>query len=376
MKIAIVANSAWAAYNFRLNLAEFILREGFEVIFIIPFDYNYSEKLRENFECYNLAIDAKSLNPIKDLKILFNLIVLYSKLKPDLVCNFTIKLNIYGSLAARLCNIPSIANITGLGTVFITTSIVTFAAKWLYKFALLFPSKIFFQNNEDLNYFFEKNIISNSNVSLLPGSGVDLNKFHFSPVIIKKEKFIFLMISRVLKDKGIYEYIEAIKIIKNNYPSYLIEFQLLGEAKVNNKSAIKISELNIWVDQGLISYLGVSDEVYNVILECHCVVLPSYREGMPRSILEAFAIGRPSIVSDVPGCRSIVEHKINGLLCKVKSSEDLAKKMIEMIEFPEETRIKFAENGRYKIEKYFDEKIVIDTYLKSINEILSNEKSI
>ena len=184
------------------------------------------------------------------------------------------------------------------------------------------------------------------------------------------------MISRVLRDKGIYEYIEAIKIIKNEYPNQLIEFQLLGETNVNNKSAIKNSELALWIDQGLISYLGVSDQVHNVILGCHCVVLPSYREGMPRSILEAFAIGRPSIVSDVPGCRDIVEHEGNGLICKVKSAEDLAKKMIEMFELPEEARIRYAENGRNKVEHYFDEKIVIDTYLKSINDNLNNEKNI
>ena len=376
MKIAIVANSSWAAYNFRLNLAEGIVQDGFEVIFIIPFDGKYSEKLRKNFECHNLAIDAKSLNPLKELKVLFSLFRFYTKLKPDLVCHFTIKLNIYGSIAAWICNIPSIANITGLGTVFITRSLATFAAKLLYKFSLLFPSKIFFQNNEDLNYFFDQNIISNSSIGLLPGSGVDLTKFQFSPVIPKKEKFVFLMVSRVLKDKGVYEYIDAIKIIKNKYPNYLIQFQLLGEVNANNKSAIDISELNLWVSEGLIDYLGVSDQVANIILKCHCVILPSYREGMPRSILEAFAIGRPVIVSDVAGCRNVVEHKHNGLLCKVKSSTDLASKMIEMFELPQEVRMQFARNGRNKIEEYYDEKIVINTYLKSINNILIDEKSI
>jgi glycosyltransferase involved in cell wall biosynthesis len=376
MKIAIVTNSSWAAYNFRLNLAEAIESNGFEVIFIIPFDGKYSEKLKENFKCYNFAIDSKSLNPFKDLQTFFILFGIYMKVKPNLVCHFTIKLNIYGSLAAKLCNIPSIANITGLGTVFIKNSIATFIAKFLYKFSMIFPCKIFFQNNDDLNYFLENKLINNLKGQILPGSGVDLNKFKFSPIGLKKNRFVFLMIARLLKDKGIYEYIEAIRIIKNQYSGQLIEFQLLGEANVNNKSAIKTSELTLWVDLGLISYLGVSDQVQNVILECNCVVLPSYREGMPRSILEAFAIGRPSIVTDVPGCRDIVEHKRNGLLCKVKSAEDLAKKMIEMVELPEEARLKFAENGRNKIEYYFDEKIVIDAYLKSINDNLNNEKNI
>ncbi len=376
MKIAIVANSSWAAYNFRLNLAQNIVREGFEVIFIIPFDGKYSEKLQEDYVCHNLAIDAKGLNPFKELKTLYSLFTFYRNAKPGVVCHFTIKLNIYGSIAARLCNIPSIANITGLGTAFLNKNIYTFLAKLLYKFALLFPSKIFFQNNEDLSYFFEKKLINNSKIKLLPGSGVDLNKFKFNPVLIKTDRFIFLMISRLLKDKGIYEYIEAIRIIKNKYPTLLIEFQLLGEMNTNNKSAIKASELNLWINDDLVNYLGVTDQVQNNISECHCVVLPSYREGMPRSILEAFAVGRPVIVSDVPGCRDIVEDKTNGLLCKVKSAEDLAKKMIEMIEFPEEIRIKFAKNGRNKIQNYFDEKIVINTYIKSINDILGDEKNI
>tara|TARA_B100000767_G_C19730127_1_gene521266 strand:+ start:369 stop:1499 length:1131 start_codon:yes stop_codon:yes gene_type:complete len=375
MKIAITANSSWAAYNFRFNLAKSIEKEGFKVIFIIPYDGEYSEKLEENFECHNLNIDSKSLNPFKDLIALINLFSIYLKVKPDLVCHFTIKLNIYGSISAKILNIPSIANITGLGTVFIKSSIATFFAKFLYKLALKFPSKIFFQNISDLSYFVEKKLAKDSKVCLIPGSGVDLTKFKFNLNIQKKDRFVFLMISRLLKDKGIYEYIEAVKIIKKEYPDCLIEFQLLGEANANNKTAIKDSELNLWVESGLINYIGVSDQVQNNILECNCVILPSYREGMPRSILEAFAVGRPSIVSDVPGCRDIVDHQINGLLCKVKSSEDLARKMIEMIKLPEHLRIKFAKNGRNKIENFFDEKIVISTYLESINDILSHEKN-
>jgi len=183
------------------------------------------------------------------------------------------------------------------------------------------------------------------------------------------------MIARVLKDKGIYEYIEAIKIIKNKYPSKSVEFQLLGEVNAINKSAIKAVELNQWVSEGLVNYLGVTDQVQNKILGCHCVILPSYREGMPRSILEAFAMGRTVVATDVAGCRDIVEHNINGFLCKVKSSEDLANKMIAMIHLPYDKRIKFAENGRKKIETFFDEKIVINEYFRTINNILSNEKS-
>ena len=374
MKIAIVANSAWAAYNFRINLALAINGEGHEVIFIIPHDSEYSKKLKKKFECHNLYLDSKGLNPFKDIKTFINLLGIYKKVKPDIVCHFTVKPNIYGSIAARVFKISSLNNITGLGTLFISRNFATYVAKLLYRYSLSFSKKVFFQNTEDLNYFLHNKLICKSKSTLLPGSGVDLEKFKFSTTAVQKDKFVFLLISRLLRDKGIYEYIDAIRIIKRRYPEKLIEFQLLGEVGVNNRSAIKVSELEAWINDDLICYLGFTDQVENIISGCDCVVLPSYREGMPRSILEAFAIGRTVIVSDVPGCRNIVDHKTNGLLCKVKSSEDLARKMITMMRISQDTRNKLAKNGRKKVESLFDEKIVIKAYLKVINDIVSHEK--
>ena len=374
MKIAIIVNSAWAAYNFRVNLALAMVNVGYEVIFIIPYDGDFSEKLKKKFECHNLSIDAKSLNPFNDIKTFINLLGIYKNAKPDIVCHFTVKPNIYGSIAARVFKVSSLNNITGLGTLFISRNFATYVAKLLYRFSLSFSKKVFFQNTEDLNYFLHNKLICKSKSALLPGSGVDLEKFKFSTTVVQKNKFVFLLISRLLRDKGIYEYIEAIRIIKRRYPEKLIEFQILGEVGVNNRTAIKVSELEAWINDDLICYLGVTDHVENIISECHCVLLPSYREGMPRSILEAFAIGRPVIVSDVPGCRDIVDHKTNGLLCKVKSSEDLARKMITMMRISQDTRNKLAKNGRKKVESLFDEKIVIKAYLKVINDIVSHEK--
>ena len=376
MKIAIVVNSAWAAYNYRFNLALAINRAGHEVMFIIPYDSEYSEKLKKKFQCHNLYLDSKSLNLFKDIKTFINLLGIYKKVKPDIVCHFTIKPNIYGSIAARVFKISSLNNITGLGTLFISKNFTTDVAKLLYRFSLSFSKKVFFQNTEDLNYFLQNKLISKSKSALLPGSGVDLEKFKLSTASEHKDKFVFLLITRLLRDKGIYEYIEAIKIIKRRYSEKPIEFQVLGEVGGNNRTAIQVSELEGWVKDDLICYLGFSNQVEKVISECDCVVLPSYREGMPRSILEAFAVGRPAIVSDVPGCRDIVEHKINGLLCKVKSSKDLARKMITMMRISQEYRYKLSEEGRKKVECFFDEKIVIDTYIQSINNIARHEKII
>ena len=376
MKIAIVTNSAWSAYNFRLNLAKALIKEGNEVIFIIPFNNNYSEILQEEFKCYQLFLDPKSLNPFKDLKTFFNLSKLYKKTKPDVILHFTIKLNIYGTLAAKFNKIQSLANVTGLGTLFIRRGIATYISEFLYKISLHFSFKIFFQNKEDLNYFLNKKIIKESNTQIIPGSGVDLRKFKLTPVDKANNKFIFLLIARLLKDKGIYEYIEAIKIVKKKFPNDLIEFQLLGEANSENKTAIGASELRSWINDNLIKYLGTSNHVERIIAGCDCVVLPSYREGMPRSILESFAVGRPVIVSDVPGCREIVDDNINGLLCEVKSSVDLSNKMLSMIQMSDVERFNLALNGRTKVENLFDEEIVISSYIKTINNIESNEKNI
>lgn len=370
MKIAIVTNSAWAAYNFRVNLANAFIREGHEVVFIAPYDSIYSDKLKKQFNCHQLFIDPKSLNFLKELVTFFHLLKIYRETRPEVICHFSIKINIYGSMVAKVYNIPCLANITGLGTLFINKNIATYLSESLYKLSLFFSYKTFFQNNEDLNYFLKKKLIRKSKTELIPGSGVDLNKFKFVPIGKNKKKFVFLLVARLLKDKGIYEYIEAIRIIKKKYPNKQIEFQILGEANPKNKTAVLKSELDDWINQNLINYLGTSDSVERVIEDCHCLILPSYREGMPRSILEAFAIGRPVIASDVPGCREIVEHNINGLLCKVKSSDDLSKKMLSMLSMSNEERIILGKNGRKKVESFFDEEIVFEKYLKAINNIL------
>ena len=374
MKIAIVVNSAWAAYNFRSNLATGFEYAGYEVIFVIPYDGNYSKKLQEKFQCYDLYLNAKSLNPMQDIKTLISLFNIYKRADPDIVCHFTIKPNIYGSIVARILGMPSINNITGLGTLFIRKSLATYIAKLLYRLALLFSNLVFFQNIQDQKYFLDNKLVRKSKSRLIPGSGVDLERFKLFKPIIKKGKFIFLLIARLLRDKGVYEFIDAIRMIKKNYPEILLEFQILGEVGVDNRTAIQRSELESWIKDDLVKYLGVSDKVERVIAQCDCVVLPSYREGMPRSVLEAFAMETPVIVSDVPGCVDIVDHQVNGLICKVKSSTDLAEKMVNMFSMSEKMRQEMGLKGRSKVGDFFDEKIVIDAYIKSINHIVNNEK--
>jgi glycosyltransferase involved in cell wall biosynthesis len=376
MKIAIVVNSAWAAYNFRSNLASSFESLGHKVTFIVPFDGEYSDKLKKNFKCKNYYLNAGGLNPFQDIKTLLSLINVFKSLKPDIICNFTIKPNIYGSIAAKINTIPSICNITGLGTVFIRRNIFTLFVGLLYRVALSFSNLVYFQNIQDQDFFVSNKFIKQAKTQLLPGSGVDLTRFKPSNLTSKTDVFVFLLISRVIKDKGVYEFIEAIRRVKRDFPNVQLEFQILGEVEVENRTVIQKSELEKWIEDGLVNYLGVTNEVEKVIAKCDCVVLPSYREGMPRSVLEAFAMEKPVIVSNVPGCVDIVDHKVNGLICKVKSHKDLADKMITMFSMSQTLRNEMALNGRTKVENFFDENIVINQYIESIQAVVSNEKTV
>lgn len=366
-KIAIVLNNSWSAYNFRLNLARSLTKNSYEVIFIAPYDEKYSELIKKEFNFFDINIDVKGINPICDFKTMVALYKLYKQLNIDMVLNFTIKPNIYSSTVSGILGIKSISNVTGLGTIFIKQSIITKIAKLLYKIALGFNSKVFFQNNDDRSLFIENNLVKDEKTDLLPGSGVDLNKF----IPIEKEDdgiFRFLLIARLLKDKGILEFIEGIKIIKSKYKN--VEFQILGAVGVENNTAISNEELQVWIDNGLVHYLGTTDNVQNIISNCDCIVLPSYREGTPRSLLEACAMEKPIVATNVVGCKEVVDNNINGYLCEVRNAQDLADKMEMMLNLSYDERNAMGKAGRKKIVKEFDEKIVIDKYLEVIKDIL------
>jgi glycosyltransferase involved in cell wall biosynthesis len=366
-KIAIVLNSAWHAYNFRFNLARGLSNNKYEVVFIAPYDEKYSKLIKEEFEFFDININAKGISPINDFKTITSLYILYKKENIDMVLNFTIKLNIYSSIVAGILNIKSISNITGLGTVFIKQSIITKIAKILYKFALKYNDIVFFQNDDDRNLFVENKLVLKEKTILLPGSGVDLNKF--TPIFKQNNSvFTFLMIARLIKDKGVLEYIEAVKIIKSKYGA-VVECQILGSVEVENKTAIAKEELQIWMDADLVKHLGMSDNVQSVIEKVDCVVLPSYREGTPRSLLEACAMERPVIATNVVGCKEVIDDGVNGYLCAVKNAHELANKMEIMLNLSNDERRVMGRAGRKKVTKDFDENIVINKYLSNINII-------
>jgi glycosyltransferase involved in cell wall biosynthesis len=288
----------------------------------------------------------------------------------DVILNFTIKPNIYGSMVAKLLNIDSVNNITGLGTVFIRKTIVTTIVRMLYKLSLASSTHVFFQNPDDRDYFLYKKLVPNNKASLVPGSGVDVDKF--KPVNIDNDgTFRFLLVARVIRDKGIFEYINAAAILKKKYSN--IEFGLLGELDPINQTAIPKEKILGFHNDGVINYLGKTDNVREQLTKTDCVVLPSYREGSPRSLMEASSMAIPIITTDVVGCRQVINDGITGLLCQVRSSSDLALKMEEMFKMTENDRNKMGKLGRNKMLKEFDELIVIDQYMRTIDGILAKK---
>ena len=365
--IAIVLNASWNLFNFRLNLIRSIEKAGYKVVLIAPYD-QYSDILKKEFEYHDIYISNQGTNPKEDIKTFIQFYRLYKQVKPDIVLHYTIKPNIYGTLASHFLGIKSINNIAGLGTLFIKHNFVTTIAKWLYKYSQSKAEKIFFQNNDDFKLFTDEGLVEKSKCDILPGSGVDLEKFKPVTTIKKDKVFRFLLISRMLWDKGVKEYVEAAKIIKEKYPH--VEFQLLGFLDVENKAAISQAQMTKWVQDGYIQYLGVSDKVQQEIAQADCIVLPSfYREGTPRALLESASMAKPIVTTDNVGCRDVVDDGINGFLCKTRDTEDLVEKLEMMLDLNAEERAEMGKKGREKMQRQFDEQIVINKYLDAVNKL-------
>lgn len=365
MKVAIVINTSWNIYNFRMDLIHSLKENGMEVIAIAPED-EFSAKLQEVLNYYPLQMEQKGTNPLKDLLLIRRFYRLYKKLQPDCILHYTIKPNIYGTIAARLAGIPCINNVSGLGTVFLHKNLVSKIAQSLYRFAFRFPHNVFFQNRDDRNLFIDLRLIKKEKTDVLPGSGINLNKFHPQP-LPQKQPFTFILVSRLLYDKGIVEYAEAAAIIKETNPE--TRFLLAGSLDTNSALGIPKSMLKSWQDDNLIEYLGFTTEIQKIMSECHCVVLPSYREGTPRTLLEAAALARPIVTTDVPGCREVVVDSYNGYLCKERDADDLANKMLKVLNTEYTSLTELGNNGRNLVESKFSQEFVAAKYLESLKTL-------
>ena len=368
--IVICSNYAWTIYTFRLPLIRELERKGY-CIYILTQRDNYTKYVKREFKnCFNLYLDRSGFNPFHDITTCIHIIIYLLLIKPNALLTFTIKPNIYGGFAARLLGVPHFPNITGLGTTFIGTSKLLRIVKIMYKLALSKSTKVFFQNNDDSKLFNNLKIVSNTRSIRLPGSGIDLKRYQPSSQIMyhtSNKRFRFLLVSRMLWDKGIGEYVAAARYIINKYQN--VEFCLLGFLGIQNPSAISYQQMNKWIAEGVVSYLGVSDDVRKELSEANCVVLPSYREGVPRSLLEAASMAIPIITSDTVGCRDAIEDGKSGFLTKVKNARDLSKKMELMLNLSPAERKSMGLHGRNKMEVEFDQNIVLKMYIKALEEL-------
>jgi glycosyltransferase involved in cell wall biosynthesis len=336
-KILIIGGAPKSLIKFRGKLLESLIKNDYDVVACASGDCKTTVKqLTELGVGYIPAsINRTSLNPFHDLFLLFQFISIIRRVKPDLILTYTIKPSIYGLIAARINFIKRrYAIITGLGYAFTSRDhflkkILGFIVSNLYSLSLTKASTVFFQNNDDLDLFRQMNIINHKTKTIrLMGSGVDIEHYQFSK--ITSEAFNFLLIARLLRDKGIYEYVEAARIVKKNKSNLDINFLLIGSYD-SNPSSIKPKIIEDWVSKKYITYIGEVNDVRPYIEKCSVFVLPSYREGLPRSTLEAMSIGRAIITTNVPGCRDTVLNNINGLLVPVKNSEELAVAMLSII---------------------------------------------
>jgi len=373
-RVLIALNTAWNLANFRSGLIRGLVNASYEVVAVAPPDRNVERVVALGCRYLPLPMDNQGKNPVKDLWLFLRFWCLFRRVRPSVYLGYTIKPNIYGSLAARILCIPTINNIAGLGAVFITDSWLSRLVRLLYRVALARSRQVFFQNEEDRQLFVSGGVVTDLVSDRLPGSGIDLKEFLPGP-LPNRSPIRFLMIARMLWDKGVGEFVEAARLLKQS--GLNAEFCLLGFLEVQNPTAVSRSQMETWVAEGVVRYLGVSDNVREEIAQADCVVLPSfYREGTPRSLLEAAAMARPIITTDSVGCRDVVDDGVNGFLCRPKDASDLAEKMHQMFTMSPRAREAMGLRGRKKVEAEFDEEFVIRKYLQAIELAVSSKSKV
>ena len=335
--ILMSANSSWNIAHFRSGLIRGLMDHGYRIVVAAPEDEHSATVRSLGVEFIPLPINSAGASIAEDARLFLRYRRIVRTLRPFAFLGFTAKPNIYGSLAAQLGGAKVINNITGLGTVFIKRSMLTAIVTGLYRLALRRSSTVLFQNREDLEFFVAKRIVERSRADLVPGDGVDLDRFKPARSARKPGPFRFLLIGRLLWDKGVGEFVEAARIVRRSASGRRRSSFWARPGSITGRQ----SPPRRWLSGAMkasSSYLGESDDVRPAIRQADCIVLPSYREGLPRTLLEGSAMGKPLIATDVPGCRDVVIDGETGFLCDVRSAEALAKAMQRMLGLTSEER--------------------------------------
>ncbi len=361
-KICLVANTDWYLYNFRLSLAKALRSQRWEVVMISPPGIYVDKFTAEGFRWVKWDVGRRDLNPWHEIKAFFRIVRIYQREKPLLVHHFTIKPVLYGSLASRLLLTPGIINsITGLGYIFLSSGLLGRVLRALvmplYHLAFRYSNvRGVFENRDDLQTFLNHHLIRKEQATVIEGTGVDITRF--VPYPEQEGKVLVVMPARLLWDKGVGVFVEAAKLLRKNYD---IRNVLVGNPDPGNPTSIDDSQLKAWQEGGSIEYWGFMDDIEEVYRQAHIVCLPSMGEGLPTVLIEAAASGRPIVATDVPGCREVVSHGLNGLLVPPNDSVALAQAIATLVNDPS-LRKKMGEAGRQKaIREFAADKIITQT---------------
>lgn len=367
MHILITVNAAWNIWNFRRPLVEALQVDGHRITVLAPPDEAVQDLERLGCRVRPLEMSVKGLNPLEDVRLQRRFARIFREERPDAVLSYTIKNNVFGARAAKSVGVPFLPNVTGLGTAFLSGKLLQTVTEQLYRRSFAELPVVFFQNEDDRDLFLDRRLVTADQVRLLPGSGIDLNRFAPAPMPAPDAPPVFLMIARLLRDKGVMEFVEAARQIKTRHPK--ARFQLLGAVGSENRSAIDRSALEGWVAEGVVEYLGTTPDVRPAIAAASCVVLPSYREGAPRTLIEAAAMARPLITTDVPGCRAVVEGGVSGFLCTARNADSLTDAVERFLALAPDAQRAMGAAGRAKMEREYDQALVVDAYRKALAQI-------
>lgn len=355
MKILIATNHSYMFYRFRKELVETLMQEH-EVILSTPFVGHEDNLKAMGLRCINTEIDRRSINPFKDMKLLKTYRKMLDDIQPDLVITYSIKPNIYMGSACKAKGIPYVTNVQGLGTAF-EKPVLSSVVSVMYRSALRKAKTVFFENEENAQFFLHQNIISAQQMKVLPGAGINLDEYPYVPM---REDGVcsFLFVGRIMKAKGVYEFFTAAKTVKAEF-SEKVAFDVVGFYEDAYKETV-----DQLVADGVIRFHGFQTDVHPFYEAANCVVLPSYHEGMSNVLLEAAATGRPLITSDIPGCREAVEDGVSGYICPAKDADALYDAMQRFVELPESRRAEMGRRGRERMEKRFSKDAVIAETMK------------